>query len=335
MDEQLNYLGAAIFWLYILAALLFTSIILKTLYDTEPAKHAERNHVVLFGALSACSFATLSYNMLNVLISSYTLWAHERSLSIADTSIGSIWQWSITSTLFHDFGNAIVQSSARYLWTEASLLATLCVCLFTGIEGSSYHSIRFLKNHADLQAGQHQEIPRRWAFIVLGQILPVSFTQNLFYIALLRQGRAQSQWLVSRTVVVLFSGAYCACLIIAPVLAGSQWLIPHILLARSILVAMQVYKWPQTASARQQSSTSDATLLDRSGLCNHLALLTTLCGFAQASPSFLEETPTGIARALFSHPAVSSLGCDFILSSISYICWRSISNSVGASKVAE
>ena len=141
MEEQVNYLGATIFWLYIVAALTFTSIIVKTLHDHQPPKSTERNGprthtcIVLFAILAAISFTTLSYNMLNVLIQSYTSWSRERNLSLADTSLSLIWQWSITSTPFQDFGNAILQNSARYLWVEASLLATLCVCLHVGIEG--------------------------------------------------------------------------------------------------------------------------------------------------------------------------------------------------------
>lgn len=70
---------------------------------------------------------------------------------------------------------------------------------------------------------------------------------------------------------------------------------------------------------------NDASL-DREGLVRHLALVGTTCAFGQASLALLAETPAGIARALFSHPAVSSLGCDFIISAISYLCWRSVSN---------
>lgn len=139
MDEELNHLGAAIFWLYILAALAFTSIILKTLYDMHPGRQtldaSRKRHVTWFSILAAVSFAALSTNMLSVLIRSYTLWARERGLSPADASVESIWHWSITSTLFEDFGNAIVASSARYLWVEASLMITLYVCLYVGIEG--------------------------------------------------------------------------------------------------------------------------------------------------------------------------------------------------------
>lgn len=147
MEDQLNYLGATIFWLYILAALAFTAIILKTLHDMRGSKNSQRTsnerQVNLFGTLAAISFAVLSYNMLDVLIQSYTLWARNHNLSLDDTSLNSIWRWSITSTLFQDFGNAIVHNSARYLWVEASLLATLCTCLHIGIEGTLPSSSAF------------------------------------------------------------------------------------------------------------------------------------------------------------------------------------------------
>lgn len=340
MQEQLNYFGATVFWLYILAALFFTGIILNTLYNLQPAPkspgHGSINSLWLFSALAALSFATLSFNMINVLINSYTLWSRERSLSLADTTLESIWHWSIKSTLFKDFGNAIVHDMARYLWVEASLLATLAVCLFVSIEGThAFHTRRRLS--PDLLSGQHQQIPRLWAFIGLSQILPVSFTQNLFFIAILRKGRTQSPRPISRKMVVLLSGAYCACLIVAPATAGTEWLIPHILLARNVLVAMQLYRWKQTPDSSGRSEESNENLMSHDGLFAHLTLISTLCGFAQTSLAFLEHSPAEIGRALFIHPAVSSLGCDFLPSGVSYLCWRSIGTTSPAAddKVAK
>ena len=151
MDEQLNLLGATIFWLYILFALILTATIIETILEISPSnqgQHERRKQTRLFAALALISFTTLSYNMLNVLIQSYTLWARQHGLTVADTSIRSIWTWSITSTLFQDFGEAIVQNSARYLWAQTNFLATLCVCLFMGIEGRS-HARSVLFDHAD------------------------------------------------------------------------------------------------------------------------------------------------------------------------------------------
>ena len=157
----------------------------------------------------------------------------------------------------------------------------------------------------------------------MSQILPISFTQNLFYIALLQQPQTQPEWRVSRKAVVTLTGAYCACLIVAPITAGTEWLIPHILLARVLLVIVQLLPW-KPPMPKESAKRDDGALLDRSALRGHLVLLVTLCGFAQASLAFLETPPADIGRALFAHPAVSSLGCDFVISCISYACWRSI-----------
>jgi hypothetical protein len=80
--------------------------------------------------------------MLNVLIQTYQSWSAKHRIS-ATLDSNQIWTWSITSTLFQDFGEAIVASPARYLWVQTALLATLSVCLFMGIEGWS--------RYADLQ----------------------------------------------------------------------------------------------------------------------------------------------------------------------------------------
>ena len=155
----------------------------------------------------------------------------------------------------------------------------------------------------------------------------MSFAQNLFYIALLQQPRAkrQPQWLVSRKAVVAFSGAYCACLIVAPVTAGTEWLIPQILLARAVLVSMQVFQWTSSSKLKDRGpGTTEVAAVDGAGVQLYLATLITVCGLMQAVLAFSEAPLVDVAQALFSHPAVSALGCDFMISSTSYLCWRSI-----------
>lgn len=132
--------------------------------------------------------------------------------------------------------------------------------------------------------------------------------------------------------VVVLAGMYCACLIVAPIMAGTRLLIPHILLARAILVAIQVYPWKRGNLPEQKAPADDDGLLDAEGLSGFLTLLATLCIFAQGSLTVLEESPEAIGRALFSHPAVSSLGCDFILSCISFVCWRFTRRSENAAE---
>ncbi|KAK3718331.1 hypothetical protein LTR37_005144 [Vermiconidia calcicola] len=138
-SEHLNYGGATVFWLYIVAALYFSGLIMHTILTLPPVSASDQDRrardVKIFSCLACISFGTLSVNMLNVLIQSFSSWTVERGIG-GTINIGTIWSWSITSTLFQDFGEAIVANSARYLWAHTALLATLVVCLWIGYEGT-------------------------------------------------------------------------------------------------------------------------------------------------------------------------------------------------------
>ena len=140
MDEQLNYFGATVFWLYILAALSFSTIVIYTIFtipQTKISHQARRdNDVAIFSALACISFATLSFNMLNVLIQSFNSWIRDNGVGANTSVLEVVWKWSITSTLFQDFAEAIVASSSRYLWSQAALFGTLSVCLHMAAEGT-------------------------------------------------------------------------------------------------------------------------------------------------------------------------------------------------------
>lgn len=43
MDDQVNYLGAALFWFYIIAALFFTALIIRTLFNIETNRSRRRS----------------------------------------------------------------------------------------------------------------------------------------------------------------------------------------------------------------------------------------------------------------------------------------------------
>ena len=142
MDSELNYLGAAIFWLYILAALLLSGVVIHTVITLPASGNTKASShwidVLIFGSLACVSFATLSYNMLTVLIQSFSTLSQRpvslELLQLPDTW-NDIWTWSTESALFQDFGAAIVASGARQYWTQAALVATMSVCLFMGGEG--------------------------------------------------------------------------------------------------------------------------------------------------------------------------------------------------------
>ena len=141
MEEELNYVGATVFWFYILAALFLTVLVNYTIprIPRSQVRLEDRydSNVALFSILAGLSFSILSYNMLSVLIDSFSAWSSERNMGGRIPTIHTIWEWSITSTLFRDFAEAVVENAARYFWAQSALLATLSVSVYVGQEGKS------------------------------------------------------------------------------------------------------------------------------------------------------------------------------------------------------
>lgn len=148
MDDR-NLTGAIIFWLYIVAALVLSTLVVRSIYRTPNSRSADAygDVIRLFCLLAGLSFGTLSFQMLRVLIDSYKHWAQLHHVLLPSRLLGrgglvgsgrtelQLWEWSTTSTLFQDFGEAIVATHPRYLWTSAELWATYIITLFMGIKG--------------------------------------------------------------------------------------------------------------------------------------------------------------------------------------------------------
>jgi hypothetical protein len=307
MDGTKNYLGATIFWLYNVFALVFTGITLRTLYrlqQTYGTKRRDAGATLLFSGLALVSFATLSTNMLNVLIQSFNTWSTDRSPEELANLPLSIWQWSITSSLFRDFGDAIVGDSARFFWVQSALLATLSIFYYMGSEG------------------RQRGVPQLWSFFCLSQILPISFAQNLFYVALLLSPETEGQLHFNKSRAVMSAGAYCLCLACAQMYAGTDKLVLIILAARAVLMVPLFLKAGRFATA----VTSEKVPIDRATgdelqriVLKSAIIMTGMKGYQAMQEGF---SPQVIASALFSHPAVASLGCDFVLSALSFAAWN-------------
>lgn len=306
MDETTNYLGATIFWLYIAFALVFTGITLQTLFRLQQMPKSKRSNVGaiwLFSGLALVSFATLSTNMLNVLIQSFDTWSTTREPQDLATLPLAIWHWSITSSLFQDFGEAIVADSARFFWVQSALLATLSVFHYMGTEG------------------RLRGIPQLWSFFCLSQILPISFAQNLFYVALLLAPEASGQLHFNKSRAVLGAAFYCLCLACAQLYAGTEKLVWIILAARAVLMVPLLLKADRFATAM----TAEKVPIDRATgeELQRIILKTSLIMTGMKAYQAIQEdfTPQAVLKALSSHPAVTALGYDFILSAVSFAAW--------------
>jgi hypothetical protein len=138
--------GAAIFWLYIVAALALTTAAIYTIASIkiDRTKVADLAHTKyetkVFTVWAILSFVTISYNMIQVLLESYEIWPGSTSypsLRLDDPvgAITNLWAWSTTSTPFQNFGQAIAGDDFGWLWAQSALLKTFSVALYIAYEG--------------------------------------------------------------------------------------------------------------------------------------------------------------------------------------------------------
>nr|OQO20092.1 hypothetical protein B0A51_13925 [Rachicladosporium sp. CCFEE 5018] len=302
-----NYFSAAIFWSYILAALALTSTILHDLYSQHrthaPLSPQRQRQLLTSSSLGLLSFAALSTNMLNVLIQSFALWSISRpSHGLLSAYPAEIYTWSTTSTLFLDFGEAIVANSARFFWTQSALLATLSVNFYMALEG------------------RKRNVLRLWAYFAIGQILPISFALGLFHCAVtLATADSKKDVKVKKIWAVATMALYCSCLANAQLVAGTVWLMPLILVARVLLLVPLYlaveFEAPKTEFDEEQ-------WLSNGGVQRIVLLISSVMTLIKSTQIVQEGwTLQGLGRALFSHPAVSSLGVDPLLSVIGFTWW--------------
>lgn len=164
-------------------------------------------------------------------------------------------------------------------------------------------------------SGPRHRIPRLWAFIALAEILPASYTQNLFYIALIRStggGRVVTR--DTRMLQVYVMIVYAFTVIMAGV-ARLAWLVPLILFARLLLLVPIL-----AVTFGGTRPVNDETVVKRD--CSSIGSVVRLAAIALVGLMLQNGGWTRFGPALFSHPAVSALGCDAVLSLLSLIAWH-------------
>jgi hypothetical protein len=129
-----NYLGTTLFLSYILLALYFSFSISTSLYAqykrlsspkiAEDVKNARIRHIKIYAFLAFVSFAILSYNMLNFLIQSLTVWARTQNLLGRRVSLLGLRYWMLETNLFGRFARELVGERSSAFWTQAALLQT-------------------------------------------------------------------------------------------------------------------------------------------------------------------------------------------------------------------
>ena len=147
-----NYLGAALFISYILFALYFTFKVCASLFSLHRSLNpSSRSHSLykeklsLLVSASLLSFAVLSYNMLDFLITSYFSWLQRQPLitvpnisSAGDliTVEKSIWRWMTDTPLFLHFAKELFSTPESTTVSLLYLASAFSANLYMARKGS-------------------------------------------------------------------------------------------------------------------------------------------------------------------------------------------------------
>jgi hypothetical protein len=169
---------------------------------------------------------------------------------------------------------------------------------------------------ADEYTGCRRRIPRLWSFFALAQILPISFAQNLFYLAVLRRppppARPSNRHFLPGTILIV-TWLYSFVVARAPqAAADTPTLVRIILAARLMLLLPFVLPIP---------GGTPRGLRPNDWMRYEMMLSLAVMGHPTWSTALRQESLTRVASALFSHPAVSALGCDLVMVALSSLAW--------------
>ena len=346
-QETANTTGAIVFVLYVVAALVITGFPCTNLVNTYLylpkalyQKHGLQQNVQIFAGLATLSFSVLSYHMMDYLIESYQQWANDRTIGLPDQLYGKggllgsasertplfIWTWLKTSTLFYSFAQTICKPYEHYIWTEQALLVTMGWCLFMSIEGElSFHLHANYWSTTIYLSGPRRQIRHVWAYTVIAQILPISFAQNLFSLAMLMRPKTKQPaeiWtpsLVYRAVPPL---VYLIFVAIAPYLASARIFLAIVIVIRLLLLCPLLLEYFLPEEFGSKSSPVSAEALERGLFSYYFFGASYLLIFQVAVTMFSNGFNLHrMLAAINDDPSVSTLGYDYLLSLISFATW--------------
>ncbi|KAH9862605.1 hypothetical protein IAQ61_010023 [Plenodomus lingam] len=291
--------------------------LLKRAYVLQKSTTAHlppRKHVWLFGLLSVGSLVTTWTHMVHYFKISYDTWLMWRSYYELDPHQMHWGLWLQETSLFREAWETVIVGNARYWWSHQIFFFALALGLYLE------------------QKGVPRGIRYTWAFMLLGQIVAISFATNLFFLTLLlsppappppsTSGAQQQKWL-GLWLLNLF--AICATAYPAMLLADEHYwhhptaFLPVLLAPHVALMILPTVR--AVVPARYFNEDFDFTdkvynymwALVLGNACLMLAWTT--------ATAYAYSGMVGVWYALSEHPAVSSVGYDVIFCWVSWICW--------------
>ena len=265
--------------------------------------------IVAFCLLAAASIASTWYHMIRFFAQSYHEWAMKQvAVNVIDLSLD---RWLSETLLFKQAYQKVTSTAPAYWWSHQVFSFAALWTAFLGIEGS------------------RRGIPDLWIFVILGQLVAVSFAANLSILAILFspiKGRSKEKpplsdipprlSLTAKLVAILTAGLPA----LIPIYQHNitvWWiaiLVPHAFCFVPVIVQCIPPRLRQTSGLRSLIDPGNAKRLYQTITIVLLAQLT----WASVLVHLEGDTPLSVIMAFSSHPAISSVGWDVVH------CWFSL-----------
>ncbi|KXJ88612.1 hypothetical protein Micbo1qcDRAFT_235894 [Microdochium bolleyi] len=316
---------------------------------TNPLSHAQlRRRVWIFSLLAAASLSTTWYYMFAFFAHSYRDWAATRGIPVSGTSASDLQlgAWLRDTSLFSQAWASAMATPPRVWWTQQIFGFCSLWTLILATEGSL--------RTGTAPAGR-SSILTLWPFILLGQIVAISFAANLSFLAILLSGprvlpkplTGRAKWNANSRIVdpATFTGYAIVGLTFASVAAtlpsgtGDEekagggaasmmsspaflplLLTPHVLAFAPLLLRKYIRSAAQLAQPSLVAVVM-AILLQTRTTGSVLEQATAAGGAAGGGSVAVGGGMAHIRAAFGEHPAVSSVGWDVVLCWVSFTCW--------------
>jgi hypothetical protein len=326
-----------IFFSYLLLCFSLAVFIISKLFQSHSilsksttARTPPRKHVQYFTLLAIGSLGTTWYHMFRYFQTSYRTWFMWRSIYELSPDQMHWGLWLRDTSLFREAWETVILGAGRYWWSQQIFFFACALGLYMEQRGMF---ARWPRNCVELtRLGIRRGIKHTWAFMLLGQVVAISFATNLFLLAVLlsppappppsstgiHRRRWFGPWLVNLlTVVATVLPAYWL---------GTEdyyhtpefmtvLLIPHV----ALLVM------PFARAVLPSKYLTDAYVDFAENVYKYLWGTTIVSGILLELKTTLAvhnwNGLSGTWHALFEHPAVSSVGFDVIFCWITWTVW--------------
>jgi hypothetical protein len=298
-----------IFTFYFLIIIVLFWVVLGSLLKSYVSQKDSlcRKQAALFGFLAAGSFAHTWYYMFRFMEWSLHNYESKVKTNYNSSFVGRLSNWLVNTALFEQAWRTVCFGVSNWWWSQQ-------LCSYTV---GAWTIFIFVEGH-------RRNIRHAWAYMLLGQLVAISVAANLFYVAMSLSAPRPVKQVVFHP-VVWFSVLLSLLAVAWSPLTGKHTFLPNLLLIHTLaMVPLLCGPYLDTSKGFSMS----ARLLH-----NQVLLISAFIHISNSLVLFFtfdQPLINTLWRALFSHPARSSIGWDVIWTSASFVVWNVLSDQMSA-----